>query len=121
MTEQSIQQAVFAHIRARGMPGVFAFAVPNGGYRRPHEAAILKGLGVTPGVPDIIVIHKGHVYGLELKAPGGRASAKQMLAMEAMDEAGAFVRLAEGLDSALAVLEGWGILRGKTGPPTPVA
>jgi hypothetical protein len=33
-------------------PGVFAFHVPNGGYRRPIEAKILQGLGVVPGVPD---------------------------------------------------------------------
>lgn len=112
--EDQIQRAVFQHIRARGAPGVFAFHVPNGGYRKPREGAILKGLGVTPGVPDVIIIHKGRAYGLELKAPGGRATEKQMLAMDAMDEAGAFVCIAEGLDRALAVLEAWGILRGKT-------
>lgn len=112
--EDEIQRAVFAHIRARGTPGVFAFHVPNGGYRKPREGAILKGLGVTPGVPDIILIHKGRAYGLELKAKGGRATEKQMLAMDAMDEAGAFVCIAEGLDRALAVLEAWGLLRGRT-------
>lgn len=103
---------MFAHLRQRAAPGVFAFHVPNGGYRRPREAAMLKGLGVTPGVPDIIIIHKGRAYGLELKAPGGKPTDKQLLAMDAMDEAGAFVCIAEGLDRALAVLEAWGILRG---------
>lgn len=112
--EGDIQRAVFAHLRQRAMPGVFAFHVPNGGYRKPREAAMLKGLGVTPGVPDIIIIHKGRAFGLELKAAGGRATEKQMLAMDAMDEAGAFVCIAEGLDRALAVLEAWGILRGTT-------
>lgn len=112
--EDDIQRAVFAHLRARGAPGAFAFHVPNGGYRKPREAAMLKGLGVTPGVPDIIIIHKSRAYGLELKAPGGRATEKQMLAIDAMDEAGAFVCIAEGLDRALAVLEAWGLLRGST-------
>jgi len=31
--EDAIQRAVFEHIVARAAPGVFAFHVPNGGYR----------------------------------------------------------------------------------------
>jgi hypothetical protein len=110
--EAGIQRAVFQHLRARAAPGVFAFHVPNGGYRRPVEAAILKGLGVVAGVPDVIAIHNGHVYGLELKAEGGRASEKQLATIAAMEAAGAFTCIAVGLDRALAVLEGWGLLRG---------
>jgi hypothetical protein len=70
--EATIQSAVLAHLRARGAPGVFAFHPANGGYRRPTEAAILKDLGVAPGVPDVIAIHQGRIYALELKAEGGR-------------------------------------------------
>ena len=110
--EQTIQRAVFAHIRARGVPGLFAFHPANGGYRRPHEAAILKGLGVTAGVPDVVLIHKGRAFGLELKAPGGRLSSRQEAALAAMDEAGACVCVAEGIDRAVLVLEAWGLLRG---------
>jgi hypothetical protein len=33
--EQAIQRAVFQQIAARGVPGVFAFHVSNGGYRKP--------------------------------------------------------------------------------------
>jgi hypothetical protein len=110
--EAGIQRAVFQHLRTRGAPGVFAFHPANGGYRKPVEAAILKGLGVVAGVPDIIVIHQGRVYGLELKAEGGRASEKQLATIAAMEAAGAFTCIAVGLDRALAVLEGWGLLRG---------
>ena len=111
--EAAIQRAVFQHLRARGAPGVFAFAVPNGGYRRTVEAAILKGIGVVAGVPDIIAIHEGRVYALELKAEGGRATPKQQEAIAAMEAAGAFTAIAEGLGRALAVLEAWGLLRGR--------
>jgi hypothetical protein len=110
--EDDIQRAVFQHIRARGVPGLFAFHVPNGGYRRPREAAILQGLGVLAGVTDVIAIHEGRVFGLELKAEGGRPTEKQLAAIAAMEEAGAFTAIAEGLDRALAVLESWGLLRG---------
>jgi len=110
--EAEIQRAVFAHLRQRGAPGVFAFHPANGGYRKPIEAAILKGLGVVAGVPDVIAIHEGRCYGLELKVEGGRATPKQIEAVAAMEAAGAYCCIADGLDRALAVLETWGLLRG---------
>jgi len=112
--EQIIQRAVFDHLRMRAAPGVFAFHPANGGYRKPIEAAILKGLGVKAGVPDVIAIHQGRVYGLELKAEGGSATPKQLEAIAAMEVAGASCCIAVGLDRALAVLEGWGLLRGQS-------
>src|SRR5262245_7966683 len=53
--EATIQRAVFAHLRARGARGLVAFHVPNGGYRRPTEAAILQGLGVLGGLVAVAV------------------------------------------------------------------
>jgi hypothetical protein len=112
--EAAIQRAVFQHLRARGTPGVFAFHVPNGGYRKPVEAAILRGMGVVAGVPDLIAIHNGRVFTLELKSPGGRTTDKQLATIAALREAGAFTAVAEGLDRALAVLESWGLLLGRS-------
>jgi hypothetical protein len=111
--EQAIQRAVFQHFEKRGAPGVFAFHVPNGGYRRLVEAAILKGLGVIPGVPDVIAIKGGRVFALELKAPGGRRSPAQRAALSALERAGASIALAHSLDGALFWLELWGLLRGR--------
>src|SRR5580692_2272521 len=102
--EQIIQRAVFDHLRARAAPGVFAFHVPNGGYRKPIEAAIMKGLGVKAGVRDVVAIREGRCYALELKAQGRRATPKQLAAIAAMEAAGAHCCIAEGLDRALAVL-----------------
>jgi hypothetical protein len=111
--EAAIQRAVFQHLRARAAPGVFAFHPANGGYRKPIEAAILKGLGVVAGVPDVIVIYQGLCFALELKAEGGRPTDKQLATIAAMEAAGAFTAIAEGLDRALACLEAWGLLRGR--------
>ena len=47
--EAAIQRAIFQHLRTRAAPGVFAFHCPNGGYRKPVEAAIMKGLGGVDG------------------------------------------------------------------------
>jgi hypothetical protein len=112
-SEATIQRAVFAHLRARGIPNLFAFHPANGGYRRPTEAAILKGLGVVAGTPDIVAIYQGRCYALELKSEGGRATPKQLQTIAALEAAGAVTGIAEGLDAALAVLEGWGLLRGR--------
>jgi hypothetical protein len=111
--EATIQRAVFAHLRARGAPGLFAFHPANGGFRRPTEAAILKGLGLVAGVPDVIAIYEGRCYALELKAEGGRPSETQLATIAAMEAAGAFTAITEGLDRALACLEAWGLLRGR--------
>jgi hypothetical protein len=109
--EQAIQKAVFQHIRARGVPGLVAFHVPNGGQRNPVEASIFKGLGVRAGVADIIAIHQGKIYALELKAEGGKATEAQIQFLGDVERAGAYTAIPRGLDAALATLESWGLLR----------
>jgi hypothetical protein len=111
--EQAIQRAVFAHLRQRSSPNVFAFHPANGGYRTPIEAAIFKALGVVAGTPDVICIKRGKVFALELKADGGRLSKNQATTIEAMRAAGAVVEVAAGIDQALAILDGWGMLKGR--------
>jgi hypothetical protein len=110
--EAAIQRAVFQHLRARSAPGVFAFHPANGGYRRPIEAKILQGLGVTSGVPDVIAIKDGRTYALELKAEGGKLTEAQEQVLIKLREAGATATHCHGLDQALDILERWGLLRG---------
>ncbi len=112
--EQQIQRAVFQHLRARGAPNVFAFHPANGGFRTPAEAAIFKGLGVVPGVPDVILIRGGKTYALELKAAGGRLTEAQGRAIDLMRRAGADAGSATGIDEALAWLEERQLLIGRT-------
>jgi hypothetical protein len=110
--EDAIQRAVFEHLAMRGRPDVFAFHPANGGWRSRIEAAILKGLGVRPGVPDVMAIKAGRAFALELKAPGGRITETQRGAHAALRAAGAAVVTTYGLDDALSQLERWGLLRG---------
>jgi hypothetical protein len=110
--EQAIQKAVFAHIDARGVPGLFAFHPANGGWRSPVEAAILTSLGVRPGIPDIVCIYQGKIWMLELKAPGSKLTAAQIDCARRLRRAGATVGTAAGLDEALAWLANHGLLRG---------
>jgi hypothetical protein len=113
MTEQQIQKAVFANLKLRGTPGIFAWHPFSGGYRRPKEAAIYKGLGAIAGLPDVMVLHDGKLFCVELKREGGRPTEIQLATIAAMEAAGAYCCIAEGLDRALACLESWGILKGR--------
>jgi hypothetical protein len=98
-------------LTSAGSERLFWFAVPNGGWRSPTEAKIFKGLGVVAGVPDVIAIRDGRVFGLEIKADTGRLSPVQKSVHEAMRNAGAEVATAIGIDEALQQLGDWGLLR----------
>jgi hypothetical protein len=113
--EQQIQRALIQHIKARGVPDLFWFAVPNGGYRHPIEAKNLKATGVRAGVPDLCFLHNSKFYGLELKTEKGRASAHQLDRLTEISRAGGSVCIAYGLDAALQALETWELLRTTTG------
>jgi hypothetical protein len=113
-SEQTIQKAVFQHLAVRAATGTFAFHPANGGWRSRTEAAILKGQGVTPGIPDVIAIRDGQVFGLELKSESGRLSPAQHECHSRLLAAGATVTTAMGLNHALGILETWGFLKGKT-------
>jgi hypothetical protein len=110
--EQATQRALFAHIRTRGVANLFAFHPWAGGWRSPVEARIMAGAGVRAGLPDVIVIHQGRVFGLELKAEGGKLSTAQQTAHEQLRAAAAEFATAIGIDEALAQLEAWELLRG---------
>lgn len=82
-----------------------AYHVPNGGGRRRIEAAILKGQGVTSGVPDISVdVPAGGLHGLriEMKRVGGKPSEEQLEQIAARRSMGYAAVICEGFDAARA-------------------
>lgn len=107
--EQDFQASLVRTLTAVLDGRTFFYAVPNGGFRTRTEAAILIGQGVVPGVPDLIFIHDGKTFGLELKAERGRLSENQKLIHGRMEAVGATCGTARTLDEALAFLEANGI------------
>ena len=86
------------------------FHIPNGGARSKIEAAIFKGLGVMPGLPDLVFINEGRIFGMELKAPNGRISNSQHAANVALTRAGMPpVAVIRDTQQALAQLRIWGL------------
>ena len=111
--EQRIRQTIVQHWRARAMPGCVWWHSPNGGWRNPIEAKIFQSAGVKPGVADLVFLHEGQFFSLELKAYGGRLTESQSAFLDDVEAAGGIVACAEGLDEALRKLERWGLLRGR--------
>lgn len=111
--EDAIQRAVFSHLRQRAAPNVFAFHVPNAGKRNPVSGAILRDLGLTSGVPDIIAVKDGKCFALELKSFNGKPTDNQQQAIEKLGAAGAVTGITYGLNEALRWLEQHGILKGE--------
>jgi hypothetical protein len=112
-SEQSIQRTLCQHLRQRGAHGLLWWHTPNGGRRSPIEAAIFSGLGVRPGVSDLILLRDGRAFALELKTERGRPTAAQTQFISEFRSAGGEASIANGLDQALLALEAWGLLRGR--------
>lgn len=111
--EQKIHQAVVQHLEARRHSGVVFLHIPNGGYRRPVDAAILKSLGTLRGAPDLMLFYRGRSYALELKAEGGKLHPHQESVLIALRDAGVEATHTHGLDQAIHKLEAWGLLKGR--------
>ena len=109
--EVQLQRVVLEHLRWRGVSRLFVFHYPAGGWRSPIEAAIFKSLGVVAGVPDLLLVYQGQLYGLELKTAHGRLTPTQIDTQQRMRNAGAIIATAVEIDAALDILEGWGLLR----------
>jgi hypothetical protein len=112
--EAEIHHAVCDHLRLRTKPDVLWLHVPNGEHRSKITGAKLKRMGVLAGASDFLFWHNGKFFALELKAPGGRATDAQLEFLARFADAGGHTAIAEGIDRAIAVLEAWGLLTGRT-------
>ena len=110
--ERDLQIAVIQHLRARGVPGILFFSVPNGGSRNVREAVNLKRAGALPGVYDLILFRDKKFFALELKVPktGVMSRAQDAFGL-AFYAVGCTPYTAYGLDHALQILELWGFIR----------
>lgn len=75
------------------------------------EAVNLKRMGVKSGVSDINILHDGRFYALELKTPGGKATKSQIEWQCNVLANGGCAAIAAGVDQAIEVLKGWGLVR----------
>lgn len=114
--EQAIHKAVIKHLKSRAAPGVVywhtANNIPMGGKHAARLGGLMKAMGVRAGVSDIVALHNGEFFALELKAPGGRPTESQLEFLAAVNRAGGYGVVAESFDAAILCLEHWGLLKG---------
>ena len=68
-------------------------------------AGRLRGAGLKPGMPDILIFHNGRATGIELKAEKGRLSDNQIAMHERLAMAGVRVYVCHTTEEVLAALE----------------
>lgn len=110
MSERTEQQALieFCQRFSGRLPGLArVFHIPNGEKREKHTAAILKRMGVRPGVPDLFLpLPRRGCCGLfvEMKTKDGRLSPAQESEIFALKAEGYAVAVSRSWEQAAAVL-----------------
>jgi hypothetical protein len=89
--------------------GVFYFSVPNE-RRNLKDMMRLKKMGLLSGIPDLIILHKGKTFFLELKSEKGTISDNQKIVQLRLCEMGYEVWTAYGYNQAIDILKKWGII-----------
>ena len=122
ISESSEQQNLVVILQASG---IAFFAVPNGGKRAKRTAITLKAEGVSPGVPDLLIVDpapRGGYVGvaLEMKRADGvpsDVSADQREWLAKFAARGWFACVGYGADDALLKLRWLGYTLGCTATP----
>lgn len=112
--EQSLQIAVAQYLGRTLDPCVVWSAIGHGGGGKVR-GAILKGMGVKAGLPDLLIWWSdkasGYDYcaGIELKSPMGRLSVAQRRMGERLRRVGVLVYVCRSLDDVQIVVRELGI------------
>jgi hypothetical protein len=108
--EQNFQKAVATLLHAALPDDAWSSAFPAGGGGR-LRGAILKSMGLAPGVPDYIIAHAGRTLWLELKthARGSGLSATQRACHERLRAAGHAVEVVRDIVEVIRALDAHGV------------
>lgn len=110
--EQALQRTIVAGLRVCLPQEWFILHYPAGGYRRPVEAAILKAMGVVPGVPDLMILGWSDggnptAWFLEVKAGNGRLTPTQRDCNERLRTLGFPVAVVRSWPEVLTACKQW--------------
>jgi hypothetical protein len=103
--ERAIQMAIRHALKLHDAESI---AIPNGGKRTLWEGRMLRAEGLTPGAPDLLLIGRGAMGFLEVKAPGGRLSEAQVAFHDMLRRRGQLVETVRSVDEAIATIKAWG-------------
>jgi hypothetical protein len=106
--EDALHQQIAEFLRLALPPEVWWSTFPSGGGGAARGGK-LKAMGLRAGVPDLLVLHEGRLFGIELKSAKGDVSAEQIDCHRDMVLAGARVAVCRSVDDVGFWLEKWGI------------
>jgi hypothetical protein len=109
--EEQLHRAVVQLLQVYQGRGLLTFChVPNSGWRTRTEAGVLKAMGTTPGVPDLLLwLPGGGHFQVELKAGSGKLSVHQAAWISRMTDMGVAVHVIRSLDGLEALLRAEGV------------
>jgi hypothetical protein len=98
LTEDALQKQVAGFLNTSLGQDAVWWHTPNGGSRNKVEAAKLKGMGVKPGVPDVLIFWPAGCMAIELKSDAGRVQPSQAEMMRALEVCGFYVAVCRSLN-----------------------
>lgn len=122
MTESTIQTNICTYLSMIATQcNLVYFSVPNELYgvgkgkkklTGPEYGMInkYKSMGLLPGTNDLVLVHRGMYYGLEVKIPTGTQSNDQELFQHNIIKAGGKYEVVRSVEEVQAILKEWGIL-----------
>jgi len=110
--ERELHIAVTDHIRWAIRPDVIWFHPANGELRSDSTGALLKRMGVRPGVSDLLFAAppRARLHALELKRRGKRPTPEQTAFLDAVRAIGGLSEWTDTYQQAIEILIGWDIL-----------
>ena len=82
----------------------------------PATAELCKRRGIKAGWPDVLIVYRGRLHGVELKAGKGAQEDEQKCVQAQLEAAGATYAVVRSVDELEAMLRSYGIpLRATTG------
>jgi hypothetical protein len=106
--EQAFQIKLVSDLAKILPPDCVMTAFPAGGGGLARGKA-LKAMGLLAGMPDLLFIHGGCAFGMELKLKSTKPSAVQIAMHEKLAISGVDVRVVRTIDDALGCLKEWEI------------
>lgn len=115
MREIQIHKAVAEYLSLALQPPTFWTTIGHGTHHKaPQRGAQLKAMGLKAGIPDLLIVHDGRAFWIELKAPKQYPRDYQRATHQLLRHAGCEVFIARSVMEVALALETWAIpLRAK--------
>lgn len=110
VSERAIQRAIVQYLTVALPRTVKFFSTLNGLHTSKAQAGKAKAEGMTPGVPDIVLVRQGgSVAFMEVKTPQGRLSPAQVAFFDWCVANGVEAAVVRSIDDARAALNAWNV------------